>query len=513
MSTTDRHHLEFRRCTLGISGLLVTAAVVYLGYHLGNAFDSDDAGRLETLLIGSVAGELKNGLSTLYGPYTGENRLVLIHAPLFYRLAALAALPVAEMGLAATEASLVGGRLISVLSTLGLLVFTFRLATIDGASRRAGFWAVCLLASSPVLGVLAVMVRPDALAVFFQTLGVFLVVRTLREEAPSNTGLVAGYLALALGFCSKQHQVAGFAVSSVLLLVAWRKQTLAFRPIVLAHLAVAAIVGLYLGSEEFITHGMMSRSVFVLPGGVFRKINYASWLHVKNITLSIVKLSAGVLALGAVCACSLRIENVGRRLDGVLWLYFLAETAWLVPLCLYNKGAAENYALQAVVFACILVGRALARALEYPTRWKVALLISTAAFVLVRDIKLIMHNASSNRADRIALQTMLADRVLAYEAPAERYFVDLPQHNRRFGAIALIHDEWLFGAYEFVGEVELRSAWMRSALVNGPVHTIIVPDNRQTIPGLLETLPELGYLPINQFGRYRVWERLALESP
>jgi len=125
----------------------------------------------------------------------------------------------------------------------------------------------------------------------------------------------------------------------------------------------------------------------------------------------------------------------------------------------------------------------------------------------------VVHSTTWDRSDRVALRTMLADRSLAGEGPDERYFVDLPQHNRRFGAFDLIHDEWLFTAYEAVGDVEPRSSWLRSAFVTGPVRTIIMPDTRQTIPGLAESLPELGYDLVNQFGRYRVWERRRAISP
>src|SRR5581483_11182510 len=109
--------------------------------------------------------------------------------------------------------------------------------------------------------------------------------------------------------------------------------------------------------------------------------------------------------------------------------------------------------------------------------------------------------------DRAELAALLAERTRRNEARGARYFVDLPQHNRRFGASELIHDEWLYGVYEAHGKAVPRSGWLRLALTQGPVRTVIMPDERVDIPGLREALPELGYVDTSRFGRYRVWER------
>src|SRR5436309_10299733 len=94
-----------------LSALLGTAAALHLGYLLTLAFDPDDAGRLETTLVLSVSGQLDRGFGTLYGPYSGSNPLVLMHAPLYYRLAALGAWPLARLGGrdALTASLVVGG--------------------------------------------------------------------------------------------------------------------------------------------------------------------------------------------------------------------------------------------------------------------------------------------------------------------------------------------------------------------------------------------------------------------
>ena len=83
------------------------------------AFGTEDTEALESPLVLAVARQLVEGPWGLYGPYGGRNPLVLIHAPLYYRLAALAAWPMARLGLDPVPAALVAGRL---LSSLGLVV-------------------------------------------------------------------------------------------------------------------------------------------------------------------------------------------------------------------------------------------------------------------------------------------------------------------------------------------------------------------------------------------------------
>jgi hypothetical protein len=490
-----------------LSLVLVAAAGVYAGFHFRNAFSSDDAGRLETSLICSAAESIDRGPGTLYGPYTGSDHLVLIHGPLYYRLTASLAWPLARVGVATIPACLVAGRLLTVTSTLWLLFLTYRLSVVDGESPWGGLWAGCLVASSPVFGVLMVMVRPDTLAVAMQTCAVLLVVGALGAECVRTRALVVAYVLFALTFCAKQHDVVDVVVSSVLLIVAHARRKVRLGPIVSAHAAFVMSAGVYLAFEQLISGGHMWHTAFVLPGGPFRQINASSWAHVWRLTVSVAKFSAGLIALALASGIVLAPKLAGRRLDALILTYFFAELISLVPLFLFNGGSAENYVLQAIVFACVLVGRALARAVERTT-WRGMLALMLAAVLLfVRDAKLVAHSVLTDRRDRAAIRAMLADPRLALHPRDECYFVDMPQHNRRFGAVGLIHDEWLFGAFETTGDAEPRSAWLRAALVDGRVRTIIAADERMTIPGLRETLPELGYVMVRQYGRYRVWAR------
>src|SRR3954463_16570847 len=101
-----------------VTAALLVAAAVYQGYHAWIAFDPDDTNHLETPLVLAVAREISDGPSTLYGPFSGSDPLVLIHAPLYYRLAALGAWPLARAGVTPITASLISGRAISCLGML-----------------------------------------------------------------------------------------------------------------------------------------------------------------------------------------------------------------------------------------------------------------------------------------------------------------------------------------------------------------------------------------------------------
>ena len=71
-------------------------------------------------------------------------------------LGGLAAWPLVRSGVDPVAACFVSGRLISILSLFGCLGLVGRIATLDGAPRRAGIWAMllvvaCILITSPVI--------------------------------------------------------------------------------------------------------------------------------------------------------------------------------------------------------------------------------------------------------------------------------------------------------------------------------------------------------------------------
>jgi hypothetical protein len=491
-------------------GSLVAAAVIYAVSLLALAVDPDDVGRLETPFVLSVARQLQEGPRVLYGPYQRGNHLVLIHAPLYYRLAASVGWLISRSGVEPVTASLIAGRSISLLAMLFCLAAAGSISRLDGGSARACRFTVLLIIAAPIPGILAVMVRPDMTAVAFQTWGVFWVLKTLtcREEAPRTIEIIFAYLAFGLAICAKQHNVVTPAVSSAMLIAVTLRRRGSFKPVVLAHLAGLSLVFLYFALEEVVTGGRMSQSAFVLPSGPFRTINLGSWTHVRETFAIIAKKMAGYLVLGACCGWFALSRRCGR-LERWLMVYLVAEILALVPLYYYNLGAADNYALQGIVFGAILMGRCLARLIADPEGRAVgSIAVAIAALLIaardVQFVELVWGSRAQNRADLLALRTHPPIRDRAADAI---YFVDRPEYNRLFGNPRLAHDEFVYGAFEAVGAAEPKSEWLKSALASGTVQIVVMPEARTEIPGLRESLPDLGYRFAGRYGIYRVWER------
>ena len=81
-----------------ITTVLTASAVVFLVFRVSLGLGEADTDLYESPLMLSVARQLIAGPTDLYGPFGGRNPLVLIHAPLYYRLAALTAWPMARRG-------------------------------------------------------------------------------------------------------------------------------------------------------------------------------------------------------------------------------------------------------------------------------------------------------------------------------------------------------------------------------------------------------------------------------
>ena len=134
-----------------VTAVLAVSAFVFLGFRLLLGLGGEDTDLYESPLILSVARQLVAGPGELYGPFGGRNPLVQIHAPLYYRLAALAAWPIAGSGFHPVTAARLAGRGLSALGLLATLSTAYRLARSGGMPRRVGVWAVLLIAASPVL--------------------------------------------------------------------------------------------------------------------------------------------------------------------------------------------------------------------------------------------------------------------------------------------------------------------------------------------------------------------------
>jgi hypothetical protein len=493
-----------------LSSALATSAVVSAGSLILRGLDPADVGRLETPFALSVAMQLERGAQALYGPFDERNHLVMIHAPLYYRFAALLGGFINCCGVERVTASLAAGRLISLLAT-GLLIATAAsTARLDRRAPGAGVLTALLVAAAPIPGILAVMVRPDSLAVALETLGAFWVCKAMSREHETRPAsrLAAAYVAFALAFCCKQHNLIVPAVSAALLIESAMQRKSGFEALLIAHLAGLVVTSLYLGVEELATHGEMSRCVFVLPRGPFRTINLGSWTHVGATFAVIAKKMIGYIILGEACAWCVRPKR-GGRLDWWLIVYLATELGALAPLFYYNRGAADNYALQAVVFASVLLGRCLARLFGDPeARTGSLIAVAVASMILAaREVQFSHLAWRAREANRAALQGMRESPLFGSWRPEEIYFVDRPEYNRLYGNRRLIHDESVYGAFEAAGAAAPRSTWLKTAIEHRPVHVVVVPDARFLVEGVPGSLPDMGYHPVAHFGHYRVWER------
>ena len=127
--------------------------------------------------------------------------------------------------------------------------------------------------------------------------------------------------------------------------------------------------------------------------------------------------------------------------------------------------------------------------------------------IAARDFQFVELVWRTRTEDRGTLRELLSRPLVSDRKKDGIYFVDRPDLNRLHGNRRLAHDEFVYGAFETVGFAEPRSLWLKAALETGEVQVVVIPDERTTVSGLQESLPELGYHPAGRFGRYRVWER------
>jgi hypothetical protein len=498
---------------LFVTTFLLAATLAYQGYQAFLAFDLDDTNHLETPLLLATARQLTDGPSTLYGPFSGSDPLVLIHAPLYYRLSGLIAWPLTSIGRSPVLASMIAGRGLSFLGFLLIIGAAWRIARLDGASWLAGFWAALLIASSPVFGSFGFSVRPDTLGIAFQTIGLGLILGGLRiGPTVSIVRWIGAGVCFGLAVCTKQHLIVSAAVGLLLVfgsVLRGRTRRQSF----LALLA-ASIAGplLYYSLEEWLTGGMMSRSVFVLPSRL-RQTAPASWGHVATVFFDVAKRSVGLLALVmAVLIGNLRAVR-GKRLDAALWFVFLAELAAMVPLCLGSTGSWANYAMPAIVWGSILLARSLIRAIEPQSiRWKTWLLVPASLVLVASCVRLSLATHSMRNDEARLMDQILSDPIVAATPASRIFFEDMPQRNRLYGRPSLAYDRWLYESYESLAMAEPRQVWLFHALTDrDSIRIVIVPSKRpeggNRVQGLTPSLPEMGYRIHQQYGQYAVWVR------
>jgi len=533
------------------------------------ALSREDTEAVESPLVLSVARQLDNGPRGLYGPYGGRYPLVLIHAPLYYRLAALAAWPLHRAGLDSVSAALAAGRVLSGFGFLATVAAAYRLGRLGGMPKIAGWWAALLVAATPVYGGLQFEVRPDMLGIALQTTGILLVLAALATEPIATSKLILAFGCFALASCIKQHFVVAPLVSLLLMFGAQARGRLDLASIARCVLIASAVVFCCYATDEWMTEGRMSQSVFVAARYVGR-VHPADWYFALNTFLALIWKCVGLILLLAAAGLAIVSSRPGRGrrtfaavgtplivlvaalaalqlvlvqmwvsrliLLGLLLVIGLVIPAcvlwerslvagWLgLVLCAYwvgelglaallwrqSTGGWFNYALESVVIACVVTGRALARACNDTTCWRplipaVVAAVAVPAFAFT-DVKEVLGRRRAEHAGLVRLFESLG------RPAAEIFFVDLPGANRVHGREDLVYDPWLYPVFESIGLAEPRSRWLERALSSGAVRVVAATTSRPQIDGLSRTLPELGYAALKRVGPYFVWARQTREG-
>jgi hypothetical protein len=550
-----------------VSVVLAVSAALTLGFWLVRAVGAEDNEALESPLMLSVARQLLAGPGGLYGPFGGSNPLVLIHAPLYYRTAALVAWPMAAAGVEPITAARVAGRSISALGLLVTLGAAYRLARLGGAPRRAGWWAVLLIAAVPVLAGQPVAVRPDMAGVALQTVGVLLVLEALHTKGSQGPRLLLASAAFGLAVCVKQHFVMPATISTWLLITGWWQGQVRWRLLGRSLLLGATVAAVVYGLEGLVTEGRIWQAAFLAAGAVGR-VHPADWGHVTLTWLGIIHMTvglivllvaAGLAAVGArsgmirktiaiagtgwvgfilvllalrragsdptlgaltvvatmgamivvipLCAMIGRSSFLGGRIDGEFWLYLIGEVALSTVLFGMSSGAWSNYAIQAVVFGSVVTARAVARVAETPTlaRGWVLLPVALAVWgILACAANDVVNFALQTRADRAAVEQIVAH---VGRPRAAFFFTDRPGFNRLDGRPDLVYDDWLYPVFERLGLAEPRTRWLAAPLASGPVRVVVKSSQDARIEGVEPSLYALGYLPDVKAGPFYVWRR------
>jgi hypothetical protein len=547
--------------TLTIAAACATAFGAYLAVSIR------DTEAFESPLMLSVARQLIQGPWGLYGPFGRQNPLVLIHAPLYYRLAALLAWPLNAAGLDPISAARFAGRLLSFVGLGATACSAYGIARLDRGPRRAGWWAVCLIASSPVVGFMPFTVRPDMLGVALQTTGVFLLLKAISSERPTGRAIAVAFAAFGLAMCVKQHLVGGPVAGILLLLGAWLRGRMLLRFVLLGALLALVIVAIFVAAEEVATEGRMSQAVFLAaaatarthPGDWVRAVIVVSAIVLGSTCLIALLATAGLVPIAAsqaagpgklagaglvlvgftvimpfvqtlrpsvaggiasavaiylcllvvIPACMLRDWRTlfSSRIDGALCLFTAAEVAIVIFLCRASTGAWINYGVQGIVFVAILTARFLARACEH-IHSRAAVATIAVASVAVLGVVFKDSYLTYQRAEVERLTVMRAlDEIK--RPGSELYFAARPGLNREYGQIDLVHDDWLYPVFESMRLAEPRSTWLELALTRGSVRCVFSTSDDGRIDGLDKPLPALGYVRLFQVGSFYVSERAS----
>lgn len=527
--------------------IALAGASSVLGLWMGMAFDGYDMEASESPLLLAAARQLA-APSALYGPYDSGHHLVLIHAPLYYRLTALGAWPLAWIWGDPVFATLVVGRCLSGLGLLGILAGLFWLARLDGAGRSSGVLAALFFAAAPIQGGLAFEVRPDMVGSAL----VFLGLSIGLGGAIEIKRVVAGFVLLGLAVCVKQQNVV-VAIAAAIGLAAiaparWRQAAAGLATAI----GVAAVI---LGVEEWVSGGLMSRSIVVAAGRVGRD-HPATWPAAANLLLALVWKNVGPILITTAMALGVaRVRPVGRiaaglvvflaaivclqmasarpgqggvlafglagllvmmpilarsdraparvgSLDRLVLGLLVVELVLVAGLARLSTGAWYNYAITGEGFFCVLAGRFVGRILEAgPARAGFALFAAGTAAVAfaITDARAV--------GARRALERDAAVRVIERVGrPASKiYFADRPGDNRMLGRRDLVFDPWLYPVFESLGWAEPRDEWLGEAIRRRSITVVVVAGDQTMIAGVARDLRDLGYRLTDRVGFFRIW--------
>ena len=554
-----------------VTVVLSIAAAAATAFGIFLALGDRDTEVFESPLMLSVARQLVRGPWELYGPFGGQNPLVLIHAPLYYHLAALLAWPLKNAGLDPISAARLAGRSLSLVALFVTACSAFAIAQLDRAPRRAGWWAVCLFVSSPVVGAIPFTVRPDMLGVALQTTGVLLLLKAILSERPKGRSIALAFAAFGVAICVKQHFVGGLIAGTFLLLSTWRRGRVSLRIALLGMLPAFVIAAVFFAAMEISTEGRMSQAVVVAAAATART-HPADWVRAAIVISAIVLGSTSLIAVlataglaqtgasrtagrrkvaraglalvaftvimpfvqtlhpstagdissaVAVYLCLLLVipgcmlldrgTLLASRIDLDLCLFAAAEAAIVVFLCRASTGAWINYGIQGVVFSAIVTARSLARACaNLRSRTASASIFVVAATVLAFVFKDTYLTYQRQRVERLTVARVLDEMK---RPSSELYFAGRPGLNRLYGQPDLVHDDWLYPVFESMRLAEPRSAWLELAVTRGAVRFIVNGSDDPRIDGLDKPLPSLGYVRRFQVRSFYVWERVSMRRP
>jgi len=219
----------------------------------------------------------------------------------------------------------------------------------------------------------------------------------------------------------------------------------------------------------------------------------------------VVGTTGAMTVLTPICAVIARSSFLGSRIDAGFWIYLAGEVALSSVLFRMSSGAWSNYAIQAIVFGSVVTARAVARAADDVSSWRVLMPVALAAWgVLACAVNDLANVVMRTLADRAAVEAIVTH---VGQPRSAVFFSDRPGFNRLGGRTELVYDDWLYPVFERLGQAEPRSRWLAAALASGPVRVVVKTSPTARIEGVEPSLYVLGYRRDARAGPFYVWTR------